>query len=114
MKIESFNENVVFNNDRVETKVMLESSFSKEIRILLKQGQAMKEHKTPYPIVVHLLEGELDFGVNGVVNSLKKGDAISLAGNIPHNLIAKTDCIVRLTLSKHDKVERVEEVVRTS
>jgi len=114
MKIESFNENVVFNNERVETKVMLESSFSKEIRILLKEGQAMREHKTAYPIVVHLLEGELDFGVNGVINSLTKGAAISLEGNIPHNLIAKTDCIVRLTLSKHDKVERVEEVVRRS
>jgi len=114
MKIESFNENVVFNDDKVVTSVLVESSFSKEIRILLKEGQAMKEHKTAYPIVVHLLEGELDFGVNGVVNALTKGDAISLEGNIPHNLIAKTDCIVRLTLSKYDKVERVEEVARTS
>jgi len=114
MKIESFNENVVFNDDRVVTSVLLESSFSKEIRILLKEGQAMKEHKTPYPIVVHLLEGELDFGVNGVVNSLKKGAVISLAGNIPHNLIAKTDSVVRLTLSKHDTAERVEEVAKTS
>lgn len=114
MKVESFNENVVFNDDKVQASVLLESSFSKEIRILLKKGQTMKEHKTPYPIVVHLLKGELDFGVNGTINLLKEGDAISLVGNIPHNLIAKSDSIVRLTLSKYDKVERVEEVARTS
>ncbi len=114
MKIESFNENVVFNDDKVQTSVLIESSFSKEIRILLKEGQTMKEHKTVYPIVVHLLEGEIDFGVNGVVSPLKKGDAIALAGNIPHNLIAKTDSIVRLTLSKYDRAERVEEVAQTS
>lgn len=114
MKIESFNENIVFNDERVTTSVVLESSFSKEIRVLLKKGQAMKEHKTAYPIVVHLLKGELDFGVEGVVSPLKEGDAIALVGNIPHNLIAKTDSIVRLTLSKHDKAERVEEVAKTS
>ncbi len=114
MKIESFNENVVYDDNKVVTKVLLESSFSKEIRILLKAGQSMKEHKTPYSIVVHLLEGELDFGVNNFINHLNKGDIISLAGNVPHNLIAKTNCIVRLTLSKYDKAERVEEVVKNS
>ena len=114
MKIESFNEKAVFNDEKVVTSVLLESSFSKEIRILLKKGQAMKEHKTPYSIVVHLLDGEIDFGVNGFVNPLKSGDVISLAGNVPHNLIAKSDSIVRLTLSKYDKAERVEDVAKTS
>lgn len=114
MKIESFNENVVFNNDKVTTSVLLESSFSKEIRILLKQGQSMKEHKTPYSIVVHLLEGAIDFGVNGFTKPLKRGDVVSLDGNVPHDLLAKEDSIVRLTLSKYDKAERVEEVAKTS
>lgn len=111
MKIESFNENLEFNDNRVVTKVLLESSFSKEIRILLKQGQVMKEHKAPYPILVHIIDGEIDFGVDGNVNFLKKGDIVTLDANVPHDLTALKNSIVRLTLSKKDKVERVESVI---
>lgn len=114
MKTASYLNNINYNDNKPAVEVLLESNFSKEIRILLKAGQSMKEHKTPYAIVVHLLEGELDFGVNGFTKHLKGGDIISLDGNTPHDLLAKTDCIVRLTLSKYDKAERVEEVAKTS
>jgi len=106
----SFREDLVYNDQRISTKVILESSFSKEIRILLKKGQIMKEHKTAFPIVVHLLEGELTFGVQGVNHELTKGDVLSLEGNIPHDLTAQTDSVVRLSLSKMDNAKRVEAV----
>lgn len=114
MKTESFNEHVDYNDDRIVTKVILESSFSKEIRILLKSGQIMKEHKAPFPIIVHILEGEIDFGVQGEINLLKKGAIITLEGNIPHDLKAREDSIVRLTLSKLDNAARVEQVIKNS
>lgn len=114
MKITSFNENINFNDEKIVTQVLLESSFSKEIRILLKKGQVMKEHKAPFPIIVHLLEGELKFGVDGTIHPLKKGDIVTLLANVPHDLDAQTDSIVRLTLSKLDKAERVEDVAAHS
>lgn len=114
MKIESFIDNIVFNGDKISTQVLLESSFTKEIRILLKEGQTMKEHKTAFPIVVHILEGEIDFGVQGQVHNLIKGAILSLEGNVPHNLIALKDSIVRLTLSKSDRAERVEYATKNS
>jgi quercetin dioxygenase-like cupin family protein len=106
----SFNEDKTFNENRVAVKLILETSFSKEIRILLKKGQEMKEHKTPFPIIIHLLEGAIDFGVSNKVNRLTSGDVLTLNGNVPHNLVATKDSMVRLTLSKGDKVERVETV----
>ena len=114
MDIQSFQDALEFNDNRIVTKVILESSFSKEIRILLKEGQVMKEHKTAYPIIVHILEGEIDFGVQGKVHTLAKDAIITLAGNIPHDLSARKDSIVRLSLSKVDKAERVEKVVAHS
>ncbi len=114
MNIVSFNESLDFNDKRIASKVILESSFSKEIRILLKQGQIMKEHKAPFPIIIHVLDGEIDFGTQGNVHLLKKGDIITLAGNIPHDLAARRDSVVRLSLSKLDKTERVEKVVSDS
>lgn len=112
MTIESLYDNLNYSEDRVVTKVILESSFSKEIRILMKAGQVMKEHKTAYPILVHIIEGSIKFGVQGEVHALNKGSIISLAGNVPHDLEANQDSIIRLTLSKLDKVERVENVVK--
>ncbi|MFH4967293.1 cupin domain-containing protein [Gaetbulibacter sp. M240] len=114
MEIKSFSENQDYNDNRIVTQVILETSFSKEIRILLKNGQTMKKHKAPFPIIVHILEGKIDFGVEEEIKSLKRGDAISLDANIYHDLIAKEDSIVRLTLSKLDDVLRVEKVADKS
>jgi len=114
MEIVSFNDDLEYNEDRIVTKVILESSFSKEIRILLKQGQTMKEHKAPFPIIIHLLEGEIDFGTPGNLRLLKKGAVITLEGNIPHDLKAREDSVIRLTLSKLDDAERVEKVATDS
>lgn len=110
----SFSENLEFNDHKIVTKLLLETSFSKEIRILLKQGQVMKEHKAPFPIIVHVLEGEIDFGIEGKVQVLPKGAIITLAGHVPHDLTAKQNSIVRLTLSKLDSPERVTNVVGNS
>jgi hypothetical protein len=41
---------------------------------------------------------------------MKSNDIISLEGDIPHDLSAKLDTVIRLSLSKHDKVERVEKI----
>ncbi|MBB6002711.1 cupin domain-containing protein [Arcicella rosea] len=107
----SFNENIEFDENKVKTKVIVETSFSKEIRIALMRGQNMKEHKTPFPILIHLLDGSIELGVEGKIFSMKKGNIIALEGNIPHDLTANENSIVRLSLSKHDKVERLNDVI---
>lgn len=110
----SFNTDLQFNNERVAIKLMLETDRSKEIRILMKTGQLMKEHQSAYPITVHILEGEIEFGVNGKTENLKTGDLVALASNVPHNLKAINDSIIRLTLSKNDSVFRVQKVIKNS
>lgn len=114
MNIKSFNAHLDYNDNRIVTQVILETSFSKEIRILLKNGQTMKEHKAPFPIIVHILEGKIDFGVEGETIPLKKGDIITLKSSVSHDLTAKEDSIVRLTLSKLDDVDRVKKVAEKS
>jgi quercetin dioxygenase-like cupin family protein len=53
-------ENLEYKN-KVAITVMFESEFSKEIRVVFKQDQVMKEHKTSYPITVEVFEGEILF-----------------------------------------------------
>ncbi|NJC26982.1 cupin domain-containing protein [Neolewinella antarctica] len=114
MKIKSFNEQPDFKGRTILTSVMLETGFSKEVRICMKKGHVIKEHKSPLPIIVHVYQGEVNFGVDGTIVVLKEGDAITLAGGVPHDLEARKDCMLRLTLAKADRVERVEKVIAST
>lgn len=110
MKTNSLYNQLEFKDNKPAITVLLESDFTKEIRIAFKENQVMKEHKTPFPIVVELVDGKLDFGVNGEALHLKKGDLLALEGGVPHDLKALTESVVRLTLSKGDKADRVKQV----
>jgi quercetin dioxygenase-like cupin family protein len=111
MKKSSLLENLTFNETKPSISVLFETETTKEIRVLMKKDQVMKEHKTSYPITVEIFEGAIDFGVDGTIYNLIKGDLVALDSNIPHDLVAKADRNVRLTLSKLDTVERVEKVL---
>ena len=111
MKTASIFKDIVFKEKGPAVSVLFETEFTKEIRIAMKAGQEMKEHKTSFPIVVQLVEGKIDFTVSGEVLNLAKGDLIALDGGVPHSLDALEESIVRLTLTKADEVDRVKQVL---
>lgn len=100
-------ENITYQDNKPSVTVLLKTKTSKEVRIVMKKGQSMKEHKAPFPIIIELFDGEVDFGVNGEKQVLKKGDLIALDENIPHDLRCLSDCIVRLSISNFDSIERI-------
>ncbi len=112
MKSASILKNVSYKENKPSISVLMETSTSKEIRIAFLANQYMKEHQTPHPITVEMVEGNLDFGVEGKILHLERGDILSLEGGVPHDLLAKTKCIVRLTLSLADSLQRVEDVLK--
>ena len=114
MKLASLTNDLQYHESRPTIQVLLDTEFGKEIRIAFKKGHVMKEHKTPFPIVVEVFEGAIDFGVNGIVHNLKRGDLITLEGGVPHDLTALETSTVRLSLNKADSAKRVEDVVKQS
>ncbi|WP_299669991.1 cupin [uncultured Polaribacter sp.] len=111
MKVASFLEDIKFNTSKPAVSMLLETDFSKEIRIVFKKGQLMKDHKAPFPIVVQVLKGSINFGIQAEIKQLNTGDLITLNSNTVHNLTATEESIVRLTLSKSDSFKRVEKVL---
>ncbi len=111
MIVESFDNDITYTANKVKTKVILQTAYSKEIRIVLGKDAMMKEHKAPYPIIIHVLSGAIDFGCDGSQYALGAGDIITLGADVPHDLQALQDSVVRLSLSKMDRVGRVDQVV---
>jgi len=104
-------DNLQYGEQKPDIKLLFESDSTKEIRIVFRKGQLMKEHKTGFPITVEIFEGAIDFGVAGNIHKLVKGDIVALAAGIPHDLLAMDDSIVRLSLAKSDTVQRVKSVL---
>ncbi len=111
MKIANLYSDLNYNEDKVAVSVLFETEFTKEIRILFKEGHVMKKHQTAFPITIQIIEGLIEFGAEDKTYSLKKGDLISLGANIPHDLKASEKSIVLLTLSKQDSIDRVKKVI---
>ncbi len=105
-------DSIEYSDKKVQITPLFESNSLKEIRIVFKKGQIMKEHQTKFPITVEIFEGEIDFGVSGEVHTLIKGDIVVLEGSVKHDLKAKQDSIIRLSLSKGDSVLRVKGVLK--
>jgi quercetin dioxygenase-like cupin family protein len=101
-----------FNEDKPAISLLIETDSSKEIRILFRKAQEMREHKAPYPIAVEIFRGEIEFKVKESSYLLKEGMIITLEANVPHSLRAIEESIIRLTLNKLDRVERVESVAK--
>ncbi|MFD0835850.1 cupin [Mariniflexile aquimaris] len=110
MNIASLVDQITYQENKPTVTVLFKTETTKEIRIVMKKGQTMKEHQAPYPIVIEIFEGSINFGVNNEKKLLNKGDLIALNANILHDLTCLSDCIIRLSLSIYDSVERVKNV----
>lgn len=112
MKTASLTGGLEFKENKSAIQVLFETENTKEIRIALAKGQTMKEHKTRYPIVVEVFEGEIDFTVLGKTHRLTKGAMLALEGNILHELAGIEDSTVHLSFSKADSVQGVLNVIK--
>ncbi|MBV7530670.1 cupin domain-containing protein [Chitinophaga sp. sic0106] len=111
IELASFYDNLHYEDgEKPAVKTMIKSPLAKEIRLLFRDGQVMHAHKAPHPIVVQVMEGAIDFGVEGERYVLKKGMMIVLDSNVPHDLIALEESMVRLSLNLQDQDSRVHQV----
>lgn len=110
MKTASLLKDLSYTDSKPKIDVLFETEHSKEIRIALDTHVEMKEHKTAFPIIVEVVQGNINFGVEGTTYPMSAGDLIALEGNVPHDLFANEPSVIRLSLSKFDSVERVKNI----
>lgn len=108
----SFLADLTYGESQPVITPVLVNDFTKEIRIVFREGQSMKSHKTAFPITVMIVRGEIDFGAGEERIIYGEGDVIALEPNVMHDLVALEDSIVRLSLHKSDSIARVSGVLK--
>ncbi|WP_293946321.1 MULTISPECIES: cupin [unclassified Sphingobacterium] len=100
MQTASIFQNITYHEKHPKMDLLLETGNSKEYRLAFAKGQYLKEHKTSTPIIVEIIEGSIDFGVNGSKINLTKGMLVALEPDTPHDLFALTQSVLRLSIMK--------------
>ena len=110
MKTASLTKNVIHSENKMTVNVLLETECTKEVRITIRKGEVVREHFVSLPMVIELFEGRVDFGIQGNLYAMEKGDLLTLGANIPHDLRANADSIIRMTLLKFEHKKKILSV----
>ena len=83
--------NVVEIKDSSKTVKVLNENGPKVIGLGFKKGQGLEKHNTPTPAFLQVLEGEIEFSIEGKTYQLKAGSFYKIPAKIEHELKALTD-----------------------
>ena len=87
---------VEINPDSVSCQQIFETSNGGVSLMAFKAGQYLDTHLAPAEVMVYVEDGEIEFTMNGVSNTLKKGDFLLMGAEVPHSVSAKSDSKVLL------------------
>ena len=93
-------EAVEYNDENIVITELLDTSFSKEIRIAMQSHQVMRDHESEQPVTLSVIKGVVNLSAEGNNVVMQKGDVVALSGSVKHHIEALEDAIVRLTLFK--------------
>ena len=80
------------------TKAIVKTPEMELARLVFPAGGEFPDHKVSGPIVVHCIEGEIEFVAMGVTRILKTGQLVYLLPDEPHSIRAISDSVVLLTI----------------
>lgn len=96
----SIGKQVEYQDEKPSLSVLMNTDYSKEIQITMKEGVEMKEHAARHPIVVHVVSGKISFGIEDQKIEMEAGMMIAVEPSVPHSLVADLDSIIRLSILK--------------
>jgi quercetin dioxygenase-like cupin family protein len=80
------------------TTALLKADQLEIVRIVLREGAEMREHKAPGEITLQCIEGLLELRTPGTTRELAPGDLVHLRRNEAHSLKALKACSALLTM----------------
>jgi len=81
------------------SKLLLKADDLRVLLIAIETGAKLKEHHADGTVSIHALEGTLCIHVQGQTHNLRAGQILTLAPGIKHDLEAREDSALLLTIS---------------
>jgi quercetin dioxygenase-like cupin family protein len=81
------------------TRTLLRTETLHLLRLIIKAGHEISQHKSNGEIIVHCLEGRIDFRALGKTQVLEAGMLVELPAGEPHSLTGIEDAAVLLTIA---------------
>lgn len=83
-------------NQDIQGRAIYRDSTMKVLLFPFAAGQVLKEHVTPHPAILHVVEGEGEVTLGPDRKPVQKGSWAWMAGGLPHSIEAKTQMILLL------------------
>ncbi len=84
--------------ERFQIQRAFQGTGAKVVRLSFVEGQVMREHSTNAPLIVQLLDGRIDFRIAGETIEMTRGTILHVEPGELHELEARADSHVLLTL----------------
>ena len=84
----------------IVSRTILRTPNSRVVLFGFADGQELTEHTSTQHAVIQILSGECEFSLAGKPHTVKAGDLIYMAPNLPHAVKATRQFSMLLTLSK--------------
>lgn len=78
-------------NDKVHFRNIFETGNGGVALIAFEEGQSLDTHLAPAEVMITVLEGEVEFTMDGRPNTIKAGEFLLMGADVPHSVVAKAD-----------------------
>ncbi len=82
--------------DHPQFRRIFENSNGGVVLLALKAGQKLAEHLAPAELMVHVIEGSIEFTMIDRTHTINAGEFLLVGEGVPHSVIAKADSKVML------------------
>ena len=84
--------------DDSQATTLLRDEQLKVMRLVMPTGKELHDHAVDGPITMQCLEGEIEVTAHGSCKTMRAGDLMYLASEVPHSLRATEDASILVTV----------------
>jgi quercetin dioxygenase-like cupin family protein len=96
--VENLHAKLPITGEATTSRTVVSNDAARVVSFAMDAGQELTDHSAPRPAVIQVVEGHLAFTVAGQRHELAAGDAVYLAPNERHAVVATTPCRFVLVL----------------
>ncbi|GCE11581.1 cupin domain-containing protein [Tengunoibacter tsumagoiensis] len=88
-----------YDDAKPHPQILSDNGSARLLLFSFKAGQTLPAHTNPSNLLVQVIQGEITFTASGQPHDLKVGTILEVRGHALHEVTAKTDALVLITMT---------------